>query len=161
MRTCIYISGPPCSGKSTVAVAIQQIYPTIEYIRGDDFWNIYPELPFPDRVAITNKHILDSLDKSTSDSTMCEWVPCGSFASDVYEVCLSGNRRFLHVILTAPQSVLKQRKLIRDGDQGLGPPIKEINTVDVPYSVMKFSTVSCQVSTIVDSICEWLNSTVS
>ena len=156
MRTSIYISGPPCSGKSTVALAIRQVNSVIEHIQGDDWWNSYPELPFPDRVAITNRHILHALNQSTSNSIMCEWVPCGSFVSDMYETSVRGNRRFLHVILTAPHSVLKQRKLLRDGDQDLGPATAEAEIADIPYSVMRFCTDSCHISTIVDDICEWL-----
>ncbi len=162
MSVCIYISGPPCSGKSTVSRAIKRLNRAIEHINGDDWWNLYPELPFQDRLAITNRHLLDALRRSTSDVIICEWVPCGSFASEMYEVSLQAGCRFLHVILTAEESVLKQRKRRRDGNEDLGPATQDVAKADVPYTVMRFRTDTGHITAIVDDICEWLrNESVS
>lgn len=157
MKTCTYISGPPCVGKSTVAKAVLQSIPEIEYIRGDDYWIKHPGIPFMERAALVNQSILASLRVSSSQHVLCEWVPSqGEFLTQLHDMCISADRRFLHVILTAPLSILRMRKRERDGDEDLGPGIATIADEPKEYESRIFSTDQEKPSRIAEEIVKWI-----
>ncbi len=124
LKSCIYISGPPCAGKSTVARRILQNFPGIEHISGDEEWLEYPHLPFDNRVTTVNQALLDTLLRCPLTDVLLEWVPWqGLFLRKLLKICRSTDRRFLHIVLTAPVTVLKKRKRLRDQDDDLGTDV--------------------------------------
>ncbi len=157
IKTCIYISGPPCVGKSTVARGIQRFVPKIQHVRGDDYWTMYPDLLFGERVAKVNQHVLTSVRDTASADVLCEWVPCrGLFVVQLYNICVSAGRQFYHVILTAPVSVLKRRKMERDGDEDIGPEVVTAPEQEKAYEWQVFDTDREERSAIVGEICRWV-----
>lgn len=129
----------------------------IEYIRGDDYWNMYSDLPFNGRVKTTNQCILATVRKSVAQDILCEWVPWqGDFVKDLYEVSATSRRRFQQVLLTAPLVVLKERKLERDGDEEIdagvvvNPPQQEL------YKPLVFDTDRVKISVIAEHISNWI-----
>ena len=159
MGTCVYISGPPCVGKSTVAMAVRSSIPEIETVHGDDYWIKCPGLPFWDRVAKVNQDILGALNASTSFNALCEWVPCrGPFVEQLLDTCRSLDRRFLHVILTAPMPVLRNRKRERDGDEDMGPEVASTPDERRTYECLVFDTTQVETSRIAGEVSEWIQS---
>lgn len=157
MKTCAYISGSPCVGKSTVAAAIQNAIPGIEYIRGDVFWREHSDLPFEERVAAVNRSLLAALQISHSSHILCEWPPVrGLFLSQLYDLCTSQDRRFLHVVLSAPVSVLRMRKRERDGDEDIGFEMAAILDEPKAYKRLIFDTTKDSPSCIADEIAKWI-----
>jgi len=134
-------------------MAIQRSVPGIDYVRGDDYWTKYPDLPFGARVAKVNQHILASLRDSTSADVLCEWVPCqGSFVADLYDICLLLDRRFFHVILTAPMLALRSRKRERDGNEDLYPEVAAVTDYQRKRGCLLFDTEQEDISRIADEI---------
>jgi hypothetical protein len=157
MKTCTYISGPPCVGKSTVTMAVQHSVPGIQLVRGDDYWTKFSVLPFEERVAKVNQSILAALRDSASSDVLCEWVPCrGPFVAQLHDICASLNRRFLHVALTAPVPVLKGRKRTRDGDEDVGPDVAPPPREQRGYETLVFDTEKEKISRIADEISDWI-----
>ena len=157
MKTCTYISGPPCAGKSTAATGIQQSVPEIQHVRGDDCWTMYPDLAFDERVAKVNQYILASVRNSASADVICEWVPCqGLFVAQLHNICVSTGRQFLQVILTAPAPVLKRRKQERDGDEDIGPEVVTVPEQQKAFEWRIFDTDREEASDIVGEICGWI-----
>ena len=157
MKTCTYISGSPCVGKSTVAMAVQRSIPGIEHIRGDKYWTMYPDSKFEERVAKVNQDILAALRESGSHDVLCEWVPCRKhFAAQLHKTCAALNRRFLHVILTAPASLLRSRKRERDGDEDIGPEIATVPDEQNLYECRVFDTAQEETSRIAGEISKWI-----
>ncbi len=157
MGTLAYISGPPCSGKSAVAKGVQMSVRGIQYVRGDDYWSMCPDLSFEESVATTNKRILAAVRNSGAQDILCEWVPWqGRFVNDLHEMSVTTDRQFLQVVLMAPLVVLKRRKLERDGDEEIGPEF----TVDAfqheLYRQLFFDTKQVEVAIIVDQVTDWI-----
>jgi hypothetical protein len=156
MKTCIYISGPCCVGKSTVASAVGDSLPGISFIRGDDYWRTHPDLQFEERVLKTNQDILAAVENSDASDLLCEWVPTrGPFVVQLFDLCVSVRRQFLHVGLIAPRSVLQSRKKERDGvEDAIGPvPIPDQQT---RYDCMVFDTETEKAVSIVDAVSKWI-----
>lgn len=155
MRTLTYISGPPCSGKSTVAASVGLSIPTIELIRGDRFWLMYPDLPFEERVSVVNRHILMALEGSDSQNVLCEWVPRrGAFVRELKDICISRDRHLLHVALTTPLDVLKRRRMERDGDEDINPELQPDR--QDPHGYLAFDTDEEDASVIAVRISDWI-----
>lgn len=153
MSICVYLSGPPCAGKSTAAVEVIKNVPGIEYIRGDDFWVRYPELSFPSRVLEVNEHILTEVRNSKAESILCEWVPSrAEFVNRLYAICDEKGKSFVHVVLTAPLPALKMRKKRRDGDEELGPAPLDLSESDSPWKRRVFDTHSSGILPVVREI---------
>ncbi len=138
-------------------MAIQRSVLGTEHIRGDDCWMIYPDLPFEERVAKVNQDILASVRDSVSSDVLCEWVPCqGPFVAQLYDMCVSLDRQFLHVILTAPVSVLRSRKRERDGDEDIGPEVATAPDEQKVYGCLVFDTEQEKTSRIAGEISRWI-----
>jgi hypothetical protein len=153
MKTCTYISGRYCVGKFTVATAIMGSLPEVSFISGREYWERYSDdLAFEDRLSKTNQDILDALQDANSSDILCEWVPCRSpFVAQMYDLCASTGRQFLHAGLVAPGPVLQARRKEREGDD------KPVGPVPVPdpqdeYDCMVFDTGVERAATIADGI---------
>lgn len=157
MKTCAYISGLPCAGKSTVAGMIRRLVPGIAYLQGDDEWRKHFNLPFEERVAAVNQSLLTSLRAAAARHVLCEWVPSrGLFLHQLYDACLSRERRFLHAVLTAPASILRTRKRERDGDEDIGPEIEVILDDRPAYDRLVFASEKIESSRIAEEIARWI-----
>lgn len=118
----IYVSGPPCGGKSALSSKLIENVNTYKYILGDDYWIANEEDDFYTRSQKTNQDILSSINTITSNSILLEWVPCyGPFVEKLKDICKARDYEFIHIIVFAPKEVLKERKLNRDGNIDLGP----------------------------------------
>lgn len=118
----IYLSGPPCAGKSTIGKELVKRVKSFQYVLGDDYWIPNEQYNFEIRVHKTNQDILTSIKTNTSNSILLEWVPCyGTFVDSLKSICESKDYEFTHIIITAPREVLERRKYIRDGNMDLGP----------------------------------------
>lgn len=138
-------------------MAVQRAVSGIQHVRGDDCWTMYPALPFEERVAKVNQYILAALGDSASSDVLCEWVPCrGPFVAQLYDICVSLNRQFLHVILTAPVPVLRSRKRKRDGDEDVGPYVATAPNERKVYETLVFDTEQEKTSRIEDEVSDWI-----
>ena len=157
MKTCTYISGPSCVGKSTVALAVSRSVSGIAHVRGDDYWRTYPGLSFEERVSETNRDIVAALRNSDSSDVLCEWVPCrGPFVAQLYDTCVSLERQFLHVVLTAPLSVLRNRKRERDRDDEAGAEVVPVPDQQNAYRCLVCDTEKEGITRIADEISKWI-----
>jgi hypothetical protein len=157
MKTCTYISGPPCVGKTTVAKAVALAVGGLLEIRGDSFWVTYPHLPFKERVASANADILAALRNADEADVLCEWVPwSGTFVSDLRAMCAAQERRLLHVILTAPPAVLRHRKLDRDGDEEAGVEALPVLDRLAGHGQMLFDTDGAEPDQMAADIADWI-----
>ncbi len=158
MTTCTYISGRHRVGKSTVAMAVGGSQSGLSVIRGDDYWKTYSDdLTFEDRLSKTNQDILAAVRDSDASDILCEWVPCRSpFVAELYDLCVSTGRRFLHAGLTVPISVLQARRKELDGDDTpLVDPVP-VPEQDVPYDCMVFDTAAEDAAGIAAVITKWI-----
>ena len=118
----IYVSGPPCAGKSTFSREVVKEVKKNEYIIGDDYWMQNDQYDFNTRSKKTNQDIISSVNSISSNSIILEWVPCyGPFVDCLKDICKKKGYEFIHIIVYAPVEVLKERKLNRDGNMDLGP----------------------------------------
>lgn len=157
VKTCTYISGRPCVGKSTVALDVCRLVPGIAHVRGDDYWKTYPDLSFEERVSKTNQDIVAALRNSDSSDVLCEWVPCrGAFVAQLRDTCVSLDRQFLHVILTAPELVLRNRKWKRDGDEDIGPELAAVPDEQQVNACWVFDTEQVETPRIAGEISKWI-----
>jgi hypothetical protein len=157
MKTCTYISGSCCVGKSTVASAVGDSLSSISFIRGDDYWRTYPDLQFEERVLKTNQDILAALQNSDASDLLCEWVPSrGPFVAQLFELCVSARRQFLHVGLTAPISVLQSRKREHDGVEDTAPGAVSVPEQQTLYDCMVFDTETEKTVSIADAVSKWI-----
>lgn len=156
MRTLTYLCGPSCAGKSSVADGVERSL-SVHRICGDDYWNMYPSLPFGERVERTNQHVLAAVRGSDAPDVLCEWVPCGKvFADDLFAIAEAAGRRFLQVVVTAPIDVLKRRKLERDGDDELGPVAEVSSEEHSLYKRLVFDTSQVAIPAIVYAVADWI-----
>jgi len=117
VRTLIYISGPSCSGKTTLLNRIKDQFPIDEVVTGDEHWINFPGLSFVERVPLVNTSILDAVKGTKGSLVACEWVPIdGSFPCSIRFLCRNAGMSFLQIALIASTSVLQSRKMARDGD---------------------------------------------
>lgn len=138
-------------------MAVQRSVLGTEHVRGDDYWTIYPDLPFEERVAKVNQAILAALRDSSSSDVLCEWVPCrGPFVAQLYDMCVLLDRQFLHVILTAPVHVLRSRKRERDGDEDIGLEVATVPDEQKVYGCLVFDTEQEETSCIAGKISRWI-----
>ncbi len=80
VRQFIYVSGPPCAGKSSLCRKLIKINDHLRFIEGDKYWINNDQNDFNTRVDKTNRDILSSLKCCSSKSILLEWVPsCGQF----------------------------------------------------------------------------------
>ena len=104
-----------------------------------------------------NRYLLEAVLEVESDDVLCEWVPSrGAFVSQLSRTCDSLDRRFLHIILTAPISVLEARKQERDGDTDLGPGVNEEPDQESRYECYLFDTDQMETCVITEKICGWI-----
>lgn len=121
-KQLIYVSGPPCAGKSSLCKALVKEVIDLHYILGDDYWNLNNGYDFSERSKKTNEDILSSLKNMTSNLLLLEWVPSyGPFVENLKSICEVMGFEFTHIIIYAPREVLERRKLERDGNMDLGP----------------------------------------
>ncbi len=120
-KQLVYISGPPCAGKSSICKELVKTNKT-KYILGDDAWIYNEKYDFDLRIKRTNQGILECVKGCTSNLILLEWVPStGSFIDSLKELCRSKEYEFIHIIIYAPKDILLERKLKRDGNTDLGP----------------------------------------
>ena len=140
-----------------MAAAVSRSASAVAYIHGDEYWSTYPGRSFAERVSKTNQDVLAALRDSASSNVICEWVPCrGVFVEELYDICITQKRLLLHVILTAPISVLRSRKRRRDGDEDIGPEVVPDTNKQNPYSCLIFDTTKKATSFIADEIAQWI-----
>jgi adenylylsulfate kinase-like enzyme len=122
VKQLIYISGPPCAGKSTVSKELIRRLSSIEYILGDDFWMQNEHYNFDVRLKKTNQNIVARVENIALSNILLEWVPSyGPFVDNIKNITNNLKYEFIHIVITAPKEVLEKRKLMRDGDSDLGP----------------------------------------
>ena len=113
----IYISGPVCSGKTTLRKYIERNFPVDMCVIGDEHWLKYPYETFNERVGLANASIIESLHKASGALIVCEWVPVmGAFPDELRKLCKTRGMQFSQIVLYADEYVLRRRKMIRDGD---------------------------------------------
>lgn len=135
----IYVSGPPCGGKTSVCKEIIKNRQQYKYVLGDDYWIKNSQLDFVSRLQATNRHILSSIKDNLSTAILLEWVPSyGTFVDDLKNYCKKENYDFVHILIYAPLEVLEKRKLKRDGNMDLGPI--DINQYKKLKDVILFDT---------------------
>ncbi len=153
MKSLLYISGPPCSGKSQLCNLILENDPEYKFYKGDDYWNKFPDVSFSERSALTKEGILTSVEDSNDEKILLEWVPfTGSFLEKLKSICDKQNRKFTHIILYAPIEVLKARKMKRDGNDEIGPIDKTIIMESVNQNKLSFDTSDITIEEIFKSI---------
>jgi len=138
VKHLVYISGPSCSGKTSVSQGLRRIAPHLFYISGDQFWNVYQEMPFGLRLKSTNQMILDAIRSMKERHILLDWVPSsGRFRSNLLDVCRDKGRVLTHIVLYAPVEVLQQRKQARDGNRDLGelPSIRALAETDCAVAI--------------------------
>ena len=122
IKQFIYVSGPPCAGKSKISRELVKEVKNFQYILGDDYWISNDQCDFNTRSKKTNQDILSSVNTITSNSILLEWVPCyGPFVDSLKGICTAKDYEFIHIIIYAPREILEKRKLNRDGNMDLGP----------------------------------------
>jgi len=120
-KQLIYVSGPPCAGKSSICLEIVKTNHSRKYILGDEHWILNVHDDFPTRVEKTNQAILSSIKENNKERIILEWVPSfGSFVESLKYICKTKEYDFIHIVIYAPKKILEQRKLERDGDMDLG-----------------------------------------
>lgn len=150
-KQLIYVSGPPCGGKSTLSSELIEKVNTYKYILGDDYWIANEEDDFNARLQKTNLDILSSINSITSNSILLEWVPCyGPFVERLKDICKARDYEFIHIIVYAPKEILKDRKLNRDGNMDLGPlntekykTLKDVKLFDTSLETMNSVVSKC------------------
>lgn len=121
-KRLLYISGPPCAGKSTVSKALLRELKSTQYILGDNVWTQNEQHDFIERIEKTNQDIISSIQMMTSNKVLLEWVPSfGQFIENLRSICEIKEYEFIHIVITAPKDVLEIRKFNRDGNIDLGP----------------------------------------
>lgn len=121
-KKLLYISGPPCAGKTTISKELLKRVKALNYMIGDDFWLQNESYDFDIRLARTNQDIISSIEKMSLNTNLLEWVPSyGPFVDKIRNICESRGYKFTHIIITASSDVLRARKLQRDGNMDLGP----------------------------------------
>ncbi len=90
---------------------------------GDRYWLRNDGQTFEDRVASTNRMILDDIQSLTDPLLLLEWVPSsGCFVDELKLWCSSHDRVLSHIVMCADVEVLKARKMKRDGDDDISSP---------------------------------------
>jgi len=147
-KSLLYVSGPPCAGKSSVSKALVALDIDLDYIYGDDAWSQYPDMDFNDRLAQTNEDLLRRLKSLSSPPLLLEWVPSyGSFVDQMKMICHERDIDFHHMVLTAPRPVLEARKMKRDNNKDLGPlNLRSYETLD---GIDLIDTSTCSIESIV------------
>lgn len=117
MGTLLYVCGPSCSGKTSLATRLLKHLPEYVYVRGDDFWISHDQPDFRERVAVTEESIRAHIDSDPSEHILLEWIPDhGDFVFSLQQVCQRRNREFWRIVLNARTETLQRRKELRDGD---------------------------------------------
>ena len=121
-KQLIYVSGPPCAGKSSICREMVKMNHSLKYTLGDEHWILNEHDDFSTRVEKTNQAILSSIKENNKEKIILEWVPSfGPFVESLKGICKTKEYDFIHIIIYAPKKILEQRKLERDGDMDLGP----------------------------------------
>ena len=155
MNTLLYISGPSCSGKTTLREMIGAQYPVDEFVIGDEHWVRFPEHAFDERVRLANASILEAAGMARGALIVCEWVPtAGPFVDAIRNGCERRGVRFLQVALSADAHVLRRRKVLRDGDSDTDESDVRSLPLDVPCLVV--DTGRNDVSCVFRLACDWL-----
>jgi uridine kinase len=117
-RTLIYISGPSCSGKTTLSDGLNHYMQHSFQVFGDTHWIQYPGEVFDQRVRLTSRAILEQLQNyQDRNCIILEWVPSsGLFVYELDRICRDQERRLLRIVLHADTAILKARKYERDQD---------------------------------------------
>ena len=121
-KQLIYVSGPPCAGKSSICREMVKMNHSLKYTLGDEHWILNEHDDFSTRVEKTNRAILSSVKENKEDRIILEWVPSfGPFVESLKGICKINEYDFIHIIIYAPKQILELRKLERDGNMDLGP----------------------------------------
>jgi len=123
MKHLVYVSGPPCSGKTTLCDLLMQHTSSFTRMAGDIYWLRNDGQAFEDRVTSTNQMILDDIHSMTDPLLLLEWVPSsGRFVDELKLWCSLHDRVLTHIVMCADVEVLKARKMKRDGDDDISSP---------------------------------------
>jgi hypothetical protein len=156
MDTFVYISGPSCSGKSTLCNYITHQYLVDNYVIGDTHWLKYPDHAFNDRVRLTNASIIETVHTVSGHLIVCEWVPSiGEFPCELQRICIARGFQFLQVALNADSSILRNRKMSRDGNCDTDLSIMRICSSQRMCLIV--DTGKNDIDTMCKSTCEWLS----
>jgi predicted AAA+ superfamily ATPase len=130
-KKLIYISGPSCAGKTSISKLLLKDNPHITYIAGDDSWIKFPKLEFWERVEKSNADILNIITNCNKKLVLLDWVPSrGPFIKSIQQICSDKNMGINHIIVLTSVEILKARKLVRDGNDDVGPTeIEELRKI--------------------------------
>ena len=76
--------------------------------------------------------------------------------AQLYDTCVSVDRQFLHIILTAPAPVLRKRKQERDGDEDIGSEVATLPDEQKVYICLVFDTEEEETSRVAGEISRWI-----
>jgi len=115
MRLLIYISGPSCVGKTTLAKQLLAARPGFVHVSGNKYWVATKCSDFGQKVLRTNRKIVRAVRGMVRDRLLLDWVPHGGeFRAALAAACSARRRRFVQIALTATDKVLQARKFKRD-----------------------------------------------
>jgi hypothetical protein len=122
---------------------------------GDEHWLKFPDQAFSERVRLANASIIEEVKRARGALIVCEWVPVvGAFPDELQRVCSVRGMHFLQVALTAEASILRKRKMIRDGD---GDTNKcDTRALSSQNMCLVLDTGDNDVRAMCQGACEWL-----
>jgi len=159
MEALLYISGPSCSGKTTLRTCIARTYTVDTHVVGDDHWLRFPDQVFNERVRLSNVSIAEAVNMASGHLIVCEWVPIvGEFPTELKRICAVRGMLFLQVALNADSSILRQRKMLRDGDGETNQ--SEVESLVSDRACLILDSGKNDVGAMCSRACEWLANTV-
>jgi hypothetical protein len=124
---------------------------------GDQHWLKFPGLMFDDRVREANDSILGAVALATAAFVICEWVPIvGLFPRELQSICTARGRQYTQLVLNADSSVLRHRKLARDGDCDTAGA--ELELIPSQLDCLIVDSGMCDVGAMCAAVDRWLGS---